>query len=70
AGGVFLEIQTPDGVPVPGFAMTDCVELNTDDLARVVSWKNGSDVSSLAGKAVRLRFRLKDADLYSMQFVP
>jgi hypothetical protein len=32
------------------------------------SWKSGTDVSQLAGKPVRLRFELKDADLYSFQF--
>ena len=70
AGGVFVEIQNADGTPIPGFQLADCVELNTDDLSRVVSWKSGSDVSSLAGKAIRLRFRLKDADLFALQFVP
>ncbi len=69
AGGVFAEIQDATGLPIPGFTIADCIELNTDDLARVVSWKNGSDVSSLAGKPIRLRFRLKDADLYALQFV-
>ena len=39
-----------------------------DDLDRQVSWKAGPDVSKLAGKPVRLRFVLKDADLYSMRF--
>lgn len=28
----------------------------------------GTDVGSLAGKTVRLRFVLKDADLYSIKF--
>jgi len=69
AGGVFVEIQDVAGQPIPGFTLADCRELNTDDLARVVSWKNGSDVSSLAGKPIRLRFRLKDADLFALQFV-
>jgi hypothetical protein len=69
AGGGFVEIQDAAGKPIPGFTLADCKELNTDDLARVVSWKNGDDVGSLAGKTVRLRFRLKDADLYAFQFV-
>lgn len=69
AGGVFVEIQDADGKPIPDFTLAECRELNTDDLACVVSWKNGSDVSSLAGKPIRLRFRLKDADLFALQFV-
>ena len=31
-------------------------------------WKQGPDVGALAGKPVRLRFVLKDADLYSLRF--
>ncbi|OHB77495.1 MAG: hypothetical protein A2W31_12170 [Planctomycetes bacterium RBG_16_64_10] len=70
AGGVLVEIQDAAGKPIPGFTLAECSELSTDDLARVVSWKNGADVSSLAGKPIRLRFRLKDADLFALQFVP
>jgi len=69
AGGVFVEIQDAGGTPVPGFTLGDCVELNTDDLARVVTWKNGADLRSLAGKPIRLRFHLKDEDLFAMQLV-
>ena len=41
-----------------------------DDLARTVTWKGSADVGGLAGKPVRLRFALSDADLYSLQFIP
>ena len=64
-----MEIQDAAGQPIPGFALAECREINKDDLACVVSWKNGSDLSSLAGKPIRLRFRLKDADLFAFQFV-
>ena len=40
-----------------------------DTIERTVTWKNGGDVSALAGKPVRLRFVLKDADLYAFQFL-
>jgi hypothetical protein len=68
AGGVFVELQDASGKPIPGFTLDDCIELNTDDLDRVVTWKNGSDVGTLAGKPIRIRFRIKDADLFSFQF--
>jgi hypothetical protein len=32
------------------------------------AWKNGSHVGPLAGKPVRLRFDIHDADVYSYQF--
>ena len=38
------------------------------DIARLVTWKSGSSVAVLAGKPVRLRFVMKDADLYSPRF--
>jgi hypothetical protein len=41
-----------------------------DSPNRAVSWKNGSDVSTLAGQPVRIRFVMKDADLYAFRFQP
>ena len=40
-----------------------------DSLDRIVTWQGNTDVSSLAGNPVRLRFRLRDAEIYSLQFV-
>lgn len=45
-----------------------CPEITGHRINHIVSWKQGADVSALAGKPVRLRFVLKDADLYSLQF--
>ena len=39
-----------------------------DTLDRVVTWKGKSDVSSLAGKAIRLRMVMSEADLFSLRF--
>lgn len=70
AGSIRVEIQDAAGQPVPGYALGDCQEVFGDDLALVVRWRHGGDVRALAGKAIRLRFVLRDADLYSFQFVP
>jgi hypothetical protein len=67
-GSVRVEIQTADGKPIPGFTLDDCREQIGNEIDRIVAWKGGSDVSSLAGQAVRLRFVMKDADLYALQF--
>lgn len=69
AGSIRVEIQDADGKPVPGFTLADCHEQFGDELARIVAWKSGADVSGLSGKPIRLKFALKDADLYSFQFV-
>ncbi|MFN7926105.1 MAG: hypothetical protein U0Q16_38765 [Bryobacteraceae bacterium] len=67
-GSVRVEIQDAAGAPIPGFAMADAREMIGDLVDRAVSWKQGASVSALAGKTVRLRFALKDADLYSLRF--
>lgn len=68
AGSIRVELQNPDGRPIPGFTLADSYELFGDRLDRVVEWKRGCKLEQLAGKPVRLRFVLKDADLYSYQF--
>ena len=70
AGSIQVEIQDAAGQAVPGFALADCPEIFGDALAHVVRWRKGGDVRPLSGKTVRLRFVLKDTDLYSFQFVP
>jgi len=70
AGGLRVEIQDAGGQPIPGHTMADAREKIGDDLDARVSWNKGSDVSALAGRPIRLRFLLQDADLYSLQFRP
>ncbi len=69
AGSVRVEIQDAAGKPVEGYALADAPEIYGDSVAEVVAWKGGNDVGKLAGKPVRLRFVLKDGDLYAIQFV-
>jgi len=71
AGSVQVEIQNADGQPLEGYALADCPSIFGDRLAKVVRWKlRGGDVRELAGQPIRLRFVLKDADVYSFQFEP
>ena len=68
AGSLRVELQDINGTPLPNFAITDCVELVGDSVKHTVNWQQGSDVQNWAGKAIRLRFVLRDADLYSFNF--
>ena len=70
AGGLRVEIQDDSGKAIPGFALDHCPEIIGDEIDRVIAWSGASDVSKLAGKVVRLRFVMKDADLYSFRFAP
>ncbi|MSR31387.1 MAG: hypothetical protein EXR99_07775 [Gemmataceae bacterium] len=68
AGGIRVEVQTPEGKAIPGYSLADCQEILGDSLEKTVQWKKSS-VEALQGMAVRLKFELRDADLYSIQFV-
>ncbi len=68
AGGIQVELQDLSGRPLSGFSLEDCPAIFGDSIERVVTWKIGRDVSSLAGRPVRLRFLLHDAHLYSLKF--
>lgn len=69
AGDIRVELQDAAGQALPGFALADCQEVFGDSLKRHVTWKNSGNLSALAGKPIRLRFVLRDADLYAFQFV-
>jgi len=56
------------GKPVPGYSLADCDEIFADSIELPVTWKGKSDVSRLAGKPLRVRFQLKDADVFAMRF--
>ena len=68
AGQVQVEIQDDSGKPFDGLSLTDSKTIIGDQIERVVTWKQNSDVSRLAGQDVRLRFVMKDADLFSVRF--
>lgn len=68
AGGIRVEVQDASGKALPGYALEDAVETIGNEIDRVVRWKQGTDVSPLAGKPVRLRFVMKDADLFALRF--
>jgi len=44
-------------------------ELFVDEIEKVVTWNGVSDLSSLAGKPIQVRFLMKDADLFSLGFM-
>ena len=67
-GGIRIELQDADGKPIPGHTLADAIPLIGDAIDRTVAWKKGTDVSPLAGEPIRLRFVLKDADLYAIRF--
>ena len=70
AGSARFELCDGAGKPLEGFSLADSEVLFGDEIAHTVSWRGGNDVGTLAGRPVRLRVRLEDADLYSFRFAP
>jgi hypothetical protein len=68
AGSVQVEIQDEAGVPLPGFGLTEMSPLFGDELEASVRWKSDGALPSLEGKPIRLRFVLKDADIFALRF--
>ena len=69
AGTLRVELQDKEGKAIPGFSLEECPAVIGDRIDGVITWENGADVSKLAGKPIRLRLFMRDADVYSFRFV-
>jgi hypothetical protein len=68
AGQIRVELQDANGNAIPGFTLGESKLLIGDAIERAAAWKDGNDLGTLAGKLVRLRFEMSDADLFSICF--
>jgi pimeloyl-ACP methyl ester carboxylesterase len=68
AGSIRVGILDERGEPLPGRSLAEADELFGDHLDRLATWGGDDDLSALAGQPVRLRFAMKDADLYALRF--
>jgi hypothetical protein len=68
AGSIRVELTDPQGTPIEGFAFKDCQTFVGDAIDATVTWSSRPGLRSLAGRPIRARFELIDADLYALQF--
>ena len=68
-GEAWIEIQDAAGNPLPGYSMEESVSVDRNGVAQEVWWKQGPDVSALAGQPIRLRIKMRSSKLYAFQFV-
>ena len=68
AGEIKVEIQNEEGEVIPGFSADECQLIIGNEIDRNVSWGKDKNLNDLAGKVIRLRFLMKDADLYALKF--
>jgi hypothetical protein len=67
-GSLRVELQDEHGRTLEGFAFEDMDPLYGDEVCGLVQWKDGADPGRLNGQPIRMRFQLRDADLYSLQW--
>jgi hypothetical protein len=67
-GWARVALSDQEGNELPGFALTDCDEIQADAINRQVTWHGSSDVSSWKGKPVRVRFQMQKSKLYAFEF--
>ncbi|MBL9123752.1 MAG: hypothetical protein JNG90_08980 [Planctomycetaceae bacterium] len=68
-GTAFVELRDAENQPIPGFTLADCEEIGGNFVNQAVYWRGSTDVSSLAGRPIRVHLQLKRAKLYALQFV-
>ena len=75
AGSIRVEVQDSEGNPMPGFGLDESPLIWGDQIDSVVRWERAHSAATskeplkrFAGRAIRLRFVMKDADLYSLRF--
>jgi hypothetical protein len=65
-GMLSVELMNDKFEPIPGFTRADALVIREDSTSAQVGWRGQKDLSALRGQAVRIRFYLRDADLYSI----
>jgi hypothetical protein len=64
-GYVVAELLDRKNRVLPGFARSDCVPFNGDAVGHELRWKTARFASGKAPADYKIRFWLKDADLFS-----
>lgn len=62
-GSLKIQLETTDGQ-----ALATSKPFSGDAIDQPLAWDSGQSLESMAGKPVRLRFSLRNADLYSFRF--
>ena len=61
-----VELQTPDGVPLPGFSFDECEKMYGNSVAWRPRWKSGKTLDP--GTILRIAVRSREAEFYSFVF--
>ena len=68
AGFIKVELLDLNGNKIEGFELENSTEIIGNEIEKEVTWNGNPDLKKLNNKPVRLRFVMKDADLFSIRF--
>ena len=68
-GEAWVELQDETGKPLLGYDFDNAVSVDRNGVAQEVWWQGGPDVSSLSGRPVRMKIKMRSAKLFAFQFV-
>ena len=68
AGEIRIELLDERDEVIPGYSKEDCDCIVGDEISRGVTWHGKSDLSSVEGQIVKMKFYLKDADVFSFRY--
>jgi hypothetical protein len=74
AGSIRIEFQNEKGQALPGFSLEDSPVLYGDDIDGEVAWErpgtrtDQTPLRNVTGQVIKIRFVMRDADLFSLRF--
>lgn len=69
SGYVIVEILDEHGTAIPDFSGQNSLKILGDEIDKKIEWKNEKDLNKLLNKKVRIKFKLKDSNLYSFSLM-
>ena len=67
AGSAKVAILDKSQNELPGFGLSDCDAITVDATNHAVTWRGRGDITSLAGKEIRLKFEMSNCKLYAFE---
>ncbi len=70
AGELRAEMLDESGRVIAPYTLPNCLPVSIDNTLQEVRWRGAQDLAALAGRPVRIRFRLRHAELYAFWVSP
>ena len=64
-GAVGVAVLDTDGIPHEGYSRQECALFDGDSVRHDVTWRTTASLDQLKGRDIRLKFYLRNAELYS-----